>query len=34
MNLKEKIYNLFGLYLEKQTSKKRVLKLIKKLLPL
>ena len=33
MNLKEKFYNLFGLYLEKQTSKKRVLKLIKKLLP-
>ena len=33
MNLKEKFFDLFGLYVEKKTSKKRILKILKKLLP-
>ena len=33
MNIKEKFFDLFGLYLEKKTSRERLLKLLKKLLP-
>ena len=33
MNIKEKFFDLFGLYVEKKTSKKRLLKMLKKLLP-
>ena len=33
MNIKEKFFDLFGVYIEKKTSKKKLLKLLKKLLP-